>query len=44
MKQAAYRHRKGTPLELSLSRMERLYALFSNKGWPIEEGVELSEF
>ena len=44
MKQAAYRHRKGTLPELSLSRMERLYALFSNKGWPIEEGVELSEF
>lgn len=44
MKQATYRHRKETLPELSLSRLERLYALFSNKGWPIEEGIELSEF
>ena len=44
MKQATYRHRKETLPKLSLSRLERLYALFSNKGWPIEEGIELSEF
>lgn len=44
MKQAAYQHRKEALPELSLSRLERLYELFSNKGWPVEECLDVSGF
>lgn len=43
-KQPAYKHRKEKMPELALSQLEKLYALFSSKGWPIDESLEVSEF
>ena len=39
----AYKKKKDTPM-LSIGQLEKLHDLFVQKGWPIEESFELSEY